>query len=57
MKADVNHMQFLVDIGTVMNLETNRAECKMGGCILEISGLKAELEVIWDKLQNMFLPV
>lgn len=46
MKADVNHMQFLVDIGTVMNLETNRAECKMGGCILEISGLKAELEVI-----------
>lgn len=42
MKADVNHMHFLVDIGTVMNLETNTAdqECKMGHCILEIRGLK-----------------
>lgn len=28
---------------------------KMGGFILEICGLKAGLEVIWDKLQNMFL--
>lgn len=57
MKADVNHMHFLVDIDTVMNLEMNGAdqECKMGGFILEICGLKAGLEVIWDKLQNMFL--
>lgn len=59
MKADVNHMHFLVDMGTVMNLEINGVdqECKMGGCILEICDPKAELEVIWDKLQNTFLPV
>lgn len=48
MKADVNHMHFLADISTLMNLEINGTdqECKMGGCILEICGLKAELEVI-----------
>lgn len=57
--ADANHMHFLVGVGAVMNLEINWADqkCKMGGCILEISDPKTGLEVIWDKLPNMLLPV